>query len=382
MHTSKIILNKTNYRKNIDFIKRLVGKKVLVSSVVKANAYGHGIKEFVPVAEEAGINHFSVFSQNEAFEVKKYCKNNPTIMIMGVVSLKHFDWVVKNDIDFYVFNYTRLLSALKIAKKLNKKLRIHIEVETGLNRTGFAETELQDLFKILKKNKKYIKIKGLCTHFAGAENIANYYRIKKQRKRFKEYISVFKKEGITPELIHAASSAGMITMPETRFNLVRVGVMQYGFWPSGETRMFYFAKKKRKENPLHPILSWESEIMSIKTVNAGDYIGYSNNYQAYDEMKIATVPVGYSQGYSRRLSNNSWVIVNGEFAEVIGIVNMNLFQIDVTHLPEIKIGDKVILIGEDSNKKISFASFSDRKNSLSYDILTRIPEDIPRKVIH
>lgn len=380
METSKIYLNKNYYKNNINFIKKIVGK-AKISSVVKGNAYGHGIKEFVTLAEDCGVDHFSVFSQEEAFKVKKYCKKNTTIMIMGLVSFKKISWVIKNNIEFFVFNYERLENAIRSAKRIGKKIKIHIEVETGLNRTGFSEYELPKLFEIIKKNKTHIVVKGLCTHFAGAESVSNYYRIRKQVKRFKNYVSLFKKEGVDYELIHTSCSAAAVTMPKLRFDMVRIGVMQFGFWPSDETRMFYLVKRKRKTDPLKPILSWESEIMSIKKVNPGEYIGYSNYYLAKDEMLVGTVPVGYSQGYSRSLSNNSWVIVNDDLSEVIGVINMNLFQIDLTHHNNVNIGDKVILIGNGENHEIRFASFNDMKSSLNYEILTRIPEDIPRYVV-
>ena len=382
MNPSKIYLSKNNYQKNVNFIRKIIGKRPVFSSVVKGNAYGHGIHEFVPLAETCGINHFSVFSQEEAFQVKKVCRSTSTIMIMGVVSLEKIKWVIKNDVEFFVFNYKRINAALKTAKRMNKKIKIHIELETGLNRTGFSEHELPKLFSILKKNKNHIVVKGLCTHFAGAESVANYHRIQRQMKRFNKLVNLFKEENIDFELLHTACSAAAVTIPKSRMDLVRVGVMQYGFWPTDETKMYYLVNRKRKVNPLTPILTWKSEIMSIKNVKAGEYVGYSNFYLAKEDMKIGTVPVGYAQGYSRSLSNNSWVLVNGEFAEVIGVINMNLFQIDLTPFESVSIGDEVVLIGENSEREIRFASFSDIKSSLNYEILTKIPSDIPREVIN
>ncbi len=381
MFSSNIYLSKSAYKKNVDFIRKIIGKKPIFSSVVKGNAYGHGIKAFVPMAESCGINHFSVFSQEEAFEVKKVCSASSTIMIMGVVSLENIRWVVKNDVEFFVFNYKRINAALKSARRLNKKIKIHIELETGLNRTGFSDHELPELFNILKNNKDFIVVKGLCTHFAGAESVANYHRIQRQMKRFNKLVNIFREENIDFELLHTACSAAAVTIPKSRMDLVRVGVMQYGFWPTDETKMYYLVNRKRKLDPLNPVLTWKSEIMSIKHVKEGEYVGYSNFYLAKENMKIGTVPVGYAQGYSRSLSNNSWILVNGEYAEVIGVINMNLFQIDLTPFEDVSIGDEVVLIGRNGEREIRFASFSDRKSSLNYEILTRIPEDIPRKVV-
>lgn len=380
MHSSQIYLHEKDYANNLQFIRKLIGPKPIFSSVVKGNAYGHGIKEFVPMAERCGVNHFSVFSQEEARLVKKYSKNNPTIMIMGAVFRQNISWIIKNDIEFFVFNMKRLTTALASAKKLCKKITIHIELETGLNRTGFTQEELPELFDIIKNNAEHIIVKGLCTHFAGAESLANYHRIQRQMKRFNKLVNMCSEEGIEYELLHAASSAAAITIPKSRMDLVRIGVMQYGFWPSDETKMYYMVNRKRKIDPLQPILVWESEIMSIKHIKAGQYIGYGNYYLAKNDMTVGSVPVGYAEGYSRTLSNNSWVIVNGELAEVIGIINMNTFQIDLTPFEGVNIGDSVILIGRNGTKEIQFASFSDRKSSLNYEVLTRIPEEIPRKL--
>lgn len=381
MYSSKLYLSKSAYKHNINFIRKLVGDNTIISSVVKGNAYGHGIKEFVPLAESCGVNHFSVFSQDEAYKVKKYCRKSSTIMIMGVLSLKKILWVIKNDVEFYIFNFQRLEAAVKLAKRINKKVKIHIEFETGMNRTGFSEEELPKLFDLLKEHRGHIIIRGLCTHFAGAESVSNYYRIKKQIKRFKKYVSIFKSNEIEYGLLHAACSAAAVTLPKTRFDMVRIGVMQYGFWPTDETKMFYLVKRKKKLDPLMPILKWESEIMSIKKVYAGEYIGYADHYLAKEDMRVGTVPVGYAQGYGRILSNNSWVIINSELTEVIGVINMNLFQVDLTHLPNAKIGDAVTLIGREGDKEIRFSSFNNRKTSLNYEILTRIPEYIPRKIV-
>ncbi len=187
MHTNSIIeLNKQAYQKNISFLKTTFGKKVLLSSVVKGNAYGHGIKEFVAMAYDIGITHFSVFDVEEAKIVKATLEDKATIMVMGLVQDEDMEWVVANDVEFFVFDKSRLSKALKIAKKLNKKAILHIEIETGMNRTGFEKKELNSIIPILKKEKEHLVFKGLCTHYAGAESIANYYRVEKQIKQFNE----------------------------------------------------------------------------------------------------------------------------------------------------------------------------------------------------
>jgi len=381
MKSSSVIkLSKSSLQNNLKLINKLAGK-AKVSLVVKGNAYGHGLGKYVKMAEECGADHFSTFSYEEALSVKNHTKNNPTIMIMGYIDNSYIKDSIKKGFEFFVFNFYRLNRSISEARKLNKKAKIHIEVETGLNRTGFHEKELEELVELLKENKDYLDIKGLCTHYAGAESIANYYRIKGQIKRFRKYIRYFENREIYPEKYHTSSSAGTILYPKTRFDLVRIGIMQYGGWPSVETYVHYLTNRKNKKNPLRPVLSWESCIMNIKNVKAGEYIGYGNYYLAEDDMRIATVPVGYTEGYSRVLGNQSQVIIKGKAVNVIGVINMNLLIVDITPFDKIRIGDNVTLVGKEGEQAINFSSFSSKGKELNYEVLSRLPEKIPRKIV-
>ncbi|MCB0443756.1 MAG: alanine racemase, partial [Flavobacterium sp.] len=207
MHTNSVIeLNPDSYQNNLLFLKKMYGKNVMLSSVVKGNAYGHGIEEFVTMAHESGVTHFSVFDVAEAQLVKKQLPQKVTILIMGFVSDELMEWVIQNDIEFYVFEKKRLETAIKISKKLNKKAIIHIEVETGMNRTGFVQSELNGLTSLLKKEENHIEFKGLCTHFAGAESMSNYFRVKQQIERFEKIYAYFCVKNLVPKIKHSACS--------------------------------------------------------------------------------------------------------------------------------------------------------------------------------
>jgi alanine racemase len=249
-----------------------------------------------------------------------------------------------------------------------------------MNRTGFDLKDISRVAKYLIKEQDYIYFKGLCTHYAGAESIANYYRITKQIETFNKAEEVFKLYGIQPEIKHSACSAASMMFPETRMDLVRVGIIQYGFWPSQEVLVTYLNSKKKKIDPLQRVISWKSEVMSVKRVKSGEFVGYGTSYMAKDNMKIATIPLGYSHGYSRSLSNQGRTLINGKHCGVIGTVNMNMLTIDVTELENVKKGDEVILIGDQENLTLSVASFSDLSNMLNYELLTRISKTIPRKI--
>ena len=381
MHDNSIIeIDQTAYQNNLAFLKKSFQKETIISSVVKGNAYGHGIEEFVTMAFESGVTHFSVFDVAEAKLIFQTLSNKVTILIMGFVSIESLEWVISNEVEFYVFEKKRLEMAIKISKKLNKKAIVHIEVETGMNRTGFQQKELNPLISLLKKEANYIDFKGLCTHYAGAESMANYFRVKQQIDRFEKIYAYFCIKDLKPKLRHTACSAASMMFPETEMDMVRIGIMQYGLWPSPEVFASFITTQKKKTDPLKRVISWKSQVMSLKKVNAFEYIGYGTSYMAKEKMIIALVPIGYAHGYSRMLSNKGRVIINQHRCMVVGSVNMNMMIVDVSEVPSVQLEDEVVLIGKQENIDISVASFSENSNQLNYELLTRISKSIPRKI--
>ena len=382
MHRNSIIeLNQKAYQNNLAFLRKMLGKKVIFSSVVKGNAYGHGIKEFVTMAHQNGVNHFSVFDVEEAKIVFETLGNKITSMLMGFVADDDLLWAIKNNIEFYVFERYRLSMATKTAKKLKLKAKVHIEIETGMNRTGFTKKELSRVAKYLLKEAAYLDFIGLCTHYAGAESISNYYRVESQIKLFNEALAIFKSNGIEPKIKHTACSAASMMFTETQMDLVRIGILQYGLWPSQEVLVTYLNSKKKKIDPLQRVISWKSEIMNVKQVKSGEFIGYGTSYMAKHNMKIATIPIGYSHGYSRSLSNQGRVLINGQRCGIIGTINMNMLSIDVSEIEHLKKGDEVVIIGNQGNLSITVSSFGELNNLLNYEFLSRISKSIPRKII-
>lgn len=377
-----IELSKSALENNIGFIRKHLGRKTKISSVVKANAYGHGVEIFVPLAETCGIDHFSVFSAPEAERVLKVCNKETSIMIMGYVDDSDLEWVIKNNIEFYVFDHFRMKEAVRVAAAIGIPAKIHIEIETGLNRTGFNEAELKDIAPFIRQHAVHIKIRGLCTHYAGAESIANYYRIQRQIKKFDQLSTMLLREGIEAEIRHTACSAAALSYPRTRMDMIRVGILQYGFWPTRETFIQYIGRRAKKHDPLQRVLSWKSQVMTLKDIPAGEFISYGTSYLAQDKTRIAVIPVGYSSGFSRSLSNHGRVLINGVRVPVIGLVNMNMLLADVTLLPDVKPSDEVTLIGQQQDAEITVASFSDFNKQLNYELLARLPNAIPRVVVN
>lgn len=376
---SVIELSQSALQKNIKFLKEQF-KNTKISSVVKANAYGHGLPEYLKMAGECGINHFSVFSSDEARKVINNLTIPANVMIMGWINDRDMEWVIANNIEFFVFDFYRIDKFIEVSKKLNIPAKIHIELETGMNRTGFAQKDLKTLINKLKNSKEYFDLKGLCTHYAGAESIANFYRINNQIKTFNKIHKHFVKNGLKPEIRHTACSAAALSFPKTQFEMVRIGILQYGFWPSKEIMIQFLSKNNLQSDPLKQILSWKSAIMSIKDVKTGEFISYGTSYLAQKDMNIAIIPVGYAHGYARNLSNQGRVIINGQRVGVIGMVNMNMLIADVTTIDQIALGDEVVLIGEQGNLSINVSSFTEFSDQLNYELLTRLPGEIPRVI--
>ncbi|MEX1011618.1 MAG: alanine racemase [Balneolaceae bacterium] len=379
---SVIELSQKALQNNISYLKKGVGKGVRLSSVIKGNAYGHGISTFLPMAERCGIDHFSVFSADEAWRAMQARTSDASdVMIMGMIADEAIEWAVEQGVSFYLFEMGRLESAVAAAIKTGMRARVHIQLETGMNRIGFEEEELDQLLASLERNHEWIAVEGVCTHFAGAESIANHVRIEEQKRKFSRMVFRFRSGLFDPFLLHAASSAATFAYPDTRYDMVRIGIAQYGYWPSREV---YMLMRKNDydftENPLERVIRWRSKVMSVKEVGEGEFVGYGTIYLTNRPETIATVPVGYTHGFGRNLTNIGHVLVRGERVRVVGQVNMNMLTIDVTDVPQVQRGDEVVLIGKQGEQEISVASFGELTNNLNYEVLTRLPSELPRLV--
>ena len=250
-----------------------------------------------------------------------------------------------------------------------------------MHRTGLEEKDWPKVTQLIREHREEVEVMGVCTHFAGAESISNYLRIRDQKKVYRRGLAYFREQGVHYHLRHACCSAAAIRYPEMRYDLIRLGILQYGFWPSREIFIEFLKERKRKESPIHRLMSWKSYVMSIKNVEPGEFIGYGTSYLAGIPTRIAIVPVGYSGGFLRSLSNLGRMLVRGYRVAVIGNVNMNSLAIDITEIPEVEIGDEVVIIGHQGDLEISVASFTELSRQLNYEALSRLPERIDRKVV-
>ncbi len=385
-HSSYVEISKSAYQKNLRFLRRKIGRETLLSSVVKGNAYGHGISSFLPMAESCGVRHFSVFSAEEAYLARRSSQHDSQILIMGYIDQGELEWAVEHGVAFFVFDLARLNAAVSAAERIKRPAKIHLEVETGMNRTGFEGADLEEAVGIIKTHPEEIAVEGVCTHLAGAESVANYLRVTTQLEIFEQVCRHLRELGIKPVLRHTACSAASLNYPQSIMDMVRMGIAQYGYWPNKETQMHYElehedGRLRTKASPLKGVLRWVSRIMSLKRVKRGQFVGYGTTYQAMRNQTLATVPVGYYHGFSRTLSNLGHVLVNGRRAPVVGLVNMNMMMIDVTDCNTVAPDNEVTLIGPQRRSRITVSSFSDMASAVNYEVLVRIPSTIPRVVV-
>ena len=378
-NSSLIYISEKAISNNLRFIRSVVKPGVELVSVIKGNAYGHGIGVVVPLLEKNGVTRFAVYSVGEARAFNMVAAKSSRLMIMGFVPAQSLEWVIEQEYEFYTVDLLAVKRAAAAAARIGRRARIHLEFETGMNRTGIAPDDIPELVRLLQQAQDHLLIAGTCSHLAGAEDIANLYRIQAQISRFEQAVNALKTAGVNPGKIHLACSAAMLRYPHTQYDMVRVGILHYGFWPNAETRMEILTIERGEfVDPLIGILSWHSEVMTIKEVKAGDYIGYGSYFLANKDMRIAVIPVGYSSGYARDLSNQGRVLINGKRLGVVGMVNMNMITVDITDAGDIKPGDDVVLIGRQGEKYISVSSFSEMSSQLNYEMLTRLSESIPR----
>ncbi|MBN1449026.1 MAG: alanine racemase, partial [Bacteroidetes bacterium] len=332
---SHIELSASALKKNIQYLQRRIGIATRLVSVIKGNAYGHGIEAFLPLAEQCGMRSFAVSDATEAERAYRVKRAPSDLMIMSMIDNDDLPWAIERGISFYVFDEDRLQAAITAAARVGRTARIHIEVETGFNRTGFKEAQVDHVIDRCLQHRDALRVDGVCTHFAGAESIANYYRNMEQSAIFGRIRDQVLRRGLQVGAFHAASSAAALTYPHTTLDMVRSGIAMYGFWPSKETRIHNMLSRETHftRDPLHQVLTWKSRIMSLNHIAAGQHVGYGTSYLTAGPTKAAVIPVGYYHGYSRNLGNLGEVLIRNRKAPVMGMVNMNMILVNVTAIP-------------------------------------------------
>jgi alanine racemase len=361
--------------RNLDAFRTIVAPHTAVMSVVKANAYGHGLDAVAQIAAHHA-DWLGVNSVDEALRLRALAIDKP-IAILGHTELIRASAVVENEFRQVVYREDVAEALSRSANEKGTTARIHLKIETGTNRQGVALGELAGFVGRLLQLPD-IDIEGVYTHFANIEDTLDPSFAQLQIDRFREALEIIKQAGAHPSWTHASASAGALLNPETGFNMIRVGIGTYGIWPSRETQLA--ARERGRRITLTPALTWKTRIAQIKTVQAGDYVGYGLTYQASHEMKIAVLPIGYFDGYDRGLSNCGRVLVGGRAVPVVGRVMMNMTAVDVTDA-EVKEDDEVVLIGRQGKAEIRVEEVAEKSGTIAYEVVSRINPDLPRVVV-
>ncbi|MCC7357151.1 alanine racemase [Candidatus Uhrbacteria bacterium] len=362
---------------NVQTFKRHLGKKTLLMTVVKSNAYGHGLIPFSTIAAAAGTDWFGVDQLDEALALRKAGILQP-ILVLGYTSPARFKEAAESRISITVYSKTAILAAKKLNVSKNDRLRVHLEIETGITRQGLSGSELLSLAKKLHA-LPHIEIEGVFTHFANIEDTTDAGFSNVQLKRFSDALKELAQIGINPPVRHTACSAAAILFPNTLFTVARVGISSYGFWSSKETQATALIIKKPLF--LKPVLTWKTLIAQVKQVQKGTGISYGLTERVKRDSFIAVIPVGYWDGYDRGFSRIGNVLIHGHRCKVLGRVCMNMFMVDVTDVPGVREGMEVVLIGKQGTEVIRAEDLATQIETIHYEIVTRINPLVPRIVV-
>ena len=357
---------------NIEMMRKNIKEETKMMAVLKTDGYGHGAVQIARVLEDKEyIWGYAVATLDEAIRLRRGCMSKP-ILVLGVVFPDQWPEIISNDIRMTVYKEEAVKVVSEIAKVMDKKAYIHIKLDTGMGRLGFPiNEESVDIIENISKLPNVV-MEGMYTHFAKADEIDKSFT----EKQIRDYLWMKDKlaeRGIVFDYYHCSNSAGIIDMPEANMDMVRAGISTYGLYPSEEVR---------KENvPLKPAMELIGHVAYVKWVEAGTPISYGGTFVTERRTKIATIPLGYGDGYARSLSNKADVLIRGKRARVIGRICMDQFMVDVTDIDDVEYGDKVTLIGFDGDEHIPVEELGDIADRFSYEFVCDLGKRIPREFI-
>ena len=357
---------------NFREMRKNIAEDTKVIAVVKADAYGHGAVQIARLVEEyTYIWGFATATEEEAIELRRAGIQKP-ILVLGIVFEEYYPELIRYDIRPAVCDADSAKKLSQEALRQGKTVHIHLALDTGMTRIGFADTPKS--IETIKQIQMLpnLEIEGIFTHFARADEYDRSPALI-QLERYLDFLNLLKDAGITIPLLHCSNSAGIIRVPEANLSMVRAGITIYGIYPSNEV--------ERDKIKLETAMEIKIHISYLKDVTPGTAISYGGTFVASKPMKVATIPVGYADGYPRQLSGKGWVLIHGQKAPILGRVCMDQFMVDVTDIPDTKSGDEVTLIGRDGNEVITAEEFGELSGRFSYEFICCISKRVPRVYI-
>ena len=366
---AKVDLNRLAH--NVRTLKSCVAPGVRLMATVKANAYGHGALPVSKAALKAGADQLGVATVEEAVYLRE-AGVGADILVYGALPHAAADTVVAHSIMQTVFSKEDCAALSAAAKKRGRQCRVHVKIDTGMNRLGVKEEkEVLDLFSRIGEDPA-LELVGAYTHFTSSDEPLGDLPAsitEQQRERFLYLISLVKAKGIAIPILHASSSAGLLRDARYHFDMVRPGISLYGYHPS-----LHFSQ----DVDLQPVLSLETHVVRVHTILPGEAVSYGRTFIANKTERIATLPIGYADGVPRGLSNVGSVQIHGIKAPIVGRVCMDQMMVRVTHIPDVLVGDKAVLYGGHAGSGSSLAEAADLLDTISYELLCRISERVPR----
>ena len=356
---------------NIKSIRKKTPEGTGIIGVIKADAYGHGSVEVAQVLLENGADWFAVAVVDEGLNLRKHGINAP-ILLLGYTPELRFEDVINNGFIQTMYSYEMAEKLSKTAVRLGKTAVVHIKIDTGMGRIGYrVNNEAAD--EIVRISKlPGIEVNGMFTHFAASDEADKAYT-NMQFERFMKMDKMLKDRGLNIPVRHAANSAAIMDIDSMMLNMVRPGIILYGAYPSDEVI---------KENlDLRPVMSIKTHVSFVKEVEKGDCISYGRTYTAPDKRKIATIPVGYADGFIRAYAKEGKVLIKGKFAPIVGRICMDQFMVDVTDIDDVKINDEVVLMGTQGENSITADDIAKALNTINYEVFCTLSKRVPRQYI-
>jgi len=351
-----------------NFFKLQTYTKSEIMPIVKADAYGHGAIPVVKTLIACGAKRYGVALLEEALEIKAAFPEI-TVMVIGATEKNESDTLVKEDIIPTVFQLDQAQALSESAVRLKRTARLHIKIDTGMGRIGFRETDLSEILRIA--DLPNLLIEGIFTHFATADQ-RDLSFARKQLRCFTTIYEELQRAGITIPIRHTANSAGIIQIPESHFELVRLGISLYGLTPSSQID---------GNIRLEPVMAWKAKVSHVKSIDTGETVSYGRTFQAAYPTVVATIPVGYADGLRRALSNQGEVLIHGRRSPMIGRICMDQAMLEVTKIPKVKVGDIVTILGKDGNEQLTATEMADWMGTISYEVVCGISKRVPRVYI-
>lgn len=357
---------------NVREIRRITNKRAEIMAAVKADAYGHGVMETVRTMLENGVTQLAVSMLDEAIQLRKLGINVP-ILILSYTDPVRAEEIIQNEVTQTVFSHDLAEALSAAAVRLGRNIKIHVKVDTGMTRVGFMPgySAVKNVLQISRLPN--IIVEGLFTHFASADEKDRSYT-QMQFEKFMSICSELGRVGVHIPIKHACNSAGIIEYPEMHLDMVRPGIILYGIYPSEDVN--------RSKIALKPAMTLKANVILVKDVEKDTCISYGRIFKTERESRIATIPIGYADGYTRLLSNKGQVLVNGQKAPVVGRICMDQCMVDVTGISgNVGVGDEVVLFGRQGGQEISVGEIASLVGTISYEMLCIIGKRIPRVYI-